>query len=140
MADRKWEHFPHSADIGIRGRGDTVSEAFQNAALAMTAVIADPAVITAKEPVDIHCEAPDLELLLVDWLNALVFEMATRGMLFSRFDVSIEAGRLSGQAFGEAVDRARHHPVVEIKGATMTALRVAEDTDGTYVAECVVDV
>lgn len=140
MAGPRWEHFPHGADIGIRGRGDTAEQAFANVALAMTAVITDPADVRAQEAVDIRCAAPDLELLLVDWLNALVFEMATRGMLFSRFEVKIEDGDLSARATGEAVDRARHRPAVEIKGATMTALRVAKEPDGGTVAECVVDV
>ncbi len=60
--------------------------------------------------VAIECEAEDDEVLLVDWLNTLVFEMATRLMLFSQFTVHIEDGRLQGQAVGEAVDVARHRP------------------------------
>jgi tRNA nucleotidyltransferase (CCA-adding enzyme) len=78
--------------------------------------------------------------LLVDWLNALVFEMATRRMLFSRFEVEIGAGRLRALAWGEAVDVERHKPAVEVKGATYTSLRVAQEADGTWVAQCVVDV
>ncbi len=134
-----FEHFPHGADIGVRGRGETLAEAFANAAMAMTAVIADPAAVRAEEAVDIACEAPDVELLLVDWLNALVYEMATRRMLFSRFEVAIEGERLTARAFGETVDPARHRPAVEVKGATMTALSVRRDGDG-FTAECVVDV
>ncbi len=63
------------------------SEAFEQAALALTAVVADPARVGANSAIEIRCEAPDDELLLADWLNALVYEMATRGMLFGRFDV-----------------------------------------------------
>jgi len=73
----------------------------------------------------------------VDWLNALVFEMATRRMLFSQFTVHIEDGRRQGQAVGEAVDMARHRPTVEIKGAE---LHGGEDPDGCRRAQCVVDV
>ena len=66
--------------------------------------------------------------------------MATRRMLFGRFVVRIENGRLHGLAWGEPVDVARHEPAVEAKGATLTALQVAQRSDGTWVAQCVVDV
>jgi SHS2 domain-containing protein len=60
-------------------------------------------------------------------------------MLFSRFAVAFRGSRLTGQAWGEPVDAARHHPAVEVKGATYTQLRVAREGDG-WVAQTVVDV
>ena len=83
---------------------------------------------------------PDPEILLADWLNALVFEMATRRMLFSRFDVQIEHGRLTASAHGERVDVARHQPAAEVKGATLSELEVACDAEGNWHAQCIVDV
>jgi len=35
---------------------------------------------------------------------------------------------------------ARHQPTVEVKGATYTELKVAQDALGQWVAQCVVDV
>jgi protein archease len=134
-----WEHFSHEADIGVRGFGATKGEAFEQAALAMTAVITDPAMVHPCEAVAIECEAPDDELLFAEWLNKLVYEMATRKMLFSRFAVRFEGARLKAQAWGERTDVARHHPAVEIKGATYTALRVARHNSG-WIAQTVVDV
>lgn len=136
----RWEHFPHEADMGIRGIGRTRDEAFEQAALAMTAVITDPAQVKAAEMVEITRQAPDDELLLVDWLNALVYEMATRKLLFSRFEVHVKDHVLTARAFGEPMDTAKHHMAVEIKGATYTALRVAQESNGEWVAQCVVDV
>ncbi len=135
-----WEHFPHEADIGVRGVGATLEQAFEQAALALTAVITDPDTVAPNEVIDLSCEAPDVELLLVDWLNMLVYEMATRNMLFSRFDVRLEEERLSAQVWGEALDASRHHPAVEVKGATYTALKVSHQPDGSWLAQCVVDV
>ncbi|HEV56722.1 MAG TPA: archease [Phycisphaerales bacterium] len=135
-----WEHFEHEADIGVRGTGETAAAAFEQAALAMTAVIADPESVSAREPVSVHCEAPDLELLLVDWLNALVYEMATRHWLFARFEVAIDGQRLHARAWGEPLNLARHEPAVEIKGATYTMLAVRQQSDGQWLAQCVVDV
>jgi len=135
-----WEHFEHDADIGVRGVGGDPATAFEQAAIAMTAVIADPADVRPLHRVRFDCSAPDLELLLVDFLNGVVFEMATRKMLFSRFDVGIEDATLRATAYGEAVDVGRHQPAAEIKGATLTALDVHGREDGTWVAQCVVDV
>ncbi len=73
-----WEHFAHGADIGVRGRGDTRDDAFAGAALASTAVVTDPERVAARLAVAIRCTAPDEEILLVAWLNAVIYEMATR--------------------------------------------------------------
>lgn len=140
MAQTHWEHFAHEADVGIRGFGRSPAEAFEQAALAMTAAITDPATVTPTEEVAIACAAPDLEMLLTDWLNALIYEMATRHMLFGRFAVEIADGRLEGRAWGEPLSIGKHAPSVELKGATYTSLRVAEERDGLWSAECVVDV
>ena len=125
--------------MGVRGFGSTEAEAFEQAALAMTAVVTDVGAIAAREVVAIECESPDRELLFADWLNSLIYEMSTRKMLFGRFSVRLEGTRLHAQAWGERVDRARHHPAVEIKGATYTTLRVARERD-QWVAQTVVDV
>jgi tRNA nucleotidyltransferase (CCA-adding enzyme) len=135
-----WEHFIHDADIGVRGVGASKAEAFEQAALAMTAVITDPEKVAPNEAVEISCEAADDELLFADWLNALVYEMATRKMLFSRFDVRLDGRRLRATAWGERIDVARHEPAVEVKGATYTNLQVKRDENGMWVAQCVVDV
>jgi tRNA nucleotidyltransferase (CCA-adding enzyme) len=136
----RWEHFEHGADIGVRGFGATEAQAFEQAALAMTAVITDPAGVAARDVVEIACEAGDHELLFARWLNALVYEMAVRHLLFARYEVAIDDGRLRARAFGEPVDVARHRPAVEVKGATYTALRVARTDDGGWLAQTVVDV
>jgi SHS2 domain-containing protein len=136
----RWEHFEHKADIGVRGIGCTIAEAFEQTALAMTAVITDPARIRHSLTLEIECQERDQELLLVDWLNALVYEMTTRKVLLNRFEVTIYDGILSAKVCGESVDITRHEPVVEIKGATYTELEVRQLQDGTWRAQCVVDV
>jgi len=135
-----WEHFDHQADIGIRGFGHTPAEAFEQAALAMMAVICDPVTVRNEHNIEVTCHGKDLELLLVDWLHALVDEMATRRMLFARFKVKISDEGLASVVQGEEVDVARHHPAVEIKGATFTMLKVAQDASGQWVAQTIVDV
>ena len=138
--DGRWEHFAHGADIGVRGIGATKEAAFEQAALALTAVVTDLDAVRADTAVQIECEAPGDDHLFVDWLNALVYEMATRRMLFASFAVTIEGTHLRATARGETVDRVKHEPAVEIKGATYTSLRVERGGDGAWLAQCVVDV
>jgi SHS2 domain-containing protein len=140
MIEPRAELFPHGADVGVRGIGPTRAVAFEQAALALTMAVTDPEGVASEEAVEIACQAPDDAFLLLDWLNALIYEMAIRHVLFGRFAVSIEDHRLLGQAWGEPVDRARHMPAVEPKGATLTALKVEMRGDGAWIAQCIVDV
>ncbi|MBZ5523221.1 MAG: archease [Acidobacteriia bacterium] len=139
-SQRRWEHFEHMADIGVRGIGASREAAFEEAALAMCAVITDPALVRPETSFEVECHAGEDEFLLVDWLNALICEMSAHRMIFSRFAVTISDGHLHGRAWGEAADPARHHPAVEVKGATLTELKVARNAAGTWTAQCVVDV
>ena len=140
MNTPRWEHFSHGADIGVRGFGPTVGEAFEQGALALTAAVADLASVAPVERVNVKCDAPDLELLFVSWLNAVIYEMAVRGMLFSKFRVAVSGDSLTGTLAGEKVDPDRHGVAVEAKGATVTTLKVACGHDGEWVAQCIVDV
>lgn len=135
-----WTHFEHRADMGVAGYGSSPAQAFEQAALALTAIICDPATVHPAQAIPIQCEEADLELLFVDWLNALIYEMAVRHLLFSRFHVEIAGAVLRAEAWGEPIDPERHQPAVEIKGATYTALAVQQENDGHWVARCVVDV
>jgi len=136
----RWQHFAHDADIGVRGMGRSAAEAFEQAALALTAVVTDPGAVGLGERVEIACAAGDPEALLFDWLNAIVFEMATRGLVFGRYEVDLHGDRLDAVAWGEPVSVEKHHPAVEVKGATYTGLHVRRDGVGAWIAECVVDV
>lgn len=135
-----WRHFPHQADVGLSGFGPTLEDAFEQTALAMTAVVTEPAAVQPTNAVTVECTAPDIELLLIEWLNALIYEMATRNMLFGSFDVHIDGTRLDATARGEEISAERHEPAVELKGATYTALSVRQGDDGLWTTTCVVDV
>jgi SHS2 domain-containing protein len=135
----KWEHFPHSADIGIRGLGESKNLAFVYAAKALTSVITDLELIRPETSVEVSCSEPEDEYLFYDFINAIVYEMDTKDMIFSEFEVVIKENELKGILRGEKFDRDKHHPRVEIKGATLTELKV-EENNGQWVAQCVVDV
>jgi len=140
MTEEQAVQFPHGADIGVRGTGATRAAAFAQAAAALAASVVEPETVSPTEVVAITCVAPDDRLLLCDWLNAVIYEMAVRRMVFRRFEVSLQGQSLEGRAWGEAIDPMRHAPAVEPKGATMSGLKVEQARDGTWVAECIVDV
>lgn len=137
---RRWEHFEHMADIGVRGIGPSRQVAFEEAALALSAVITDPALVQPQTVFEFERQASDDALLLVDWLNALIAAMSEHRMIFGKFEVSIADHHLHGYAWGENVDPLRHHPAVEVKGATLTELKVDRNDHGVWSAQCVVDV
>jgi SHS2 domain-containing protein len=136
----RWEHFRHSADMGIRGFGADKAEAFEQAALALAAVIVQPGTVEPRHCIAIHCAPADDDFLFMDWINALIYEMATRHMLFCRFKVNLGEHGLDARVWGEKVNVERHRPAVEPKGATFTELAVRPAADNEWLAQCVVDV
>lgn len=139
MAVNKWELFAHDADMGVRGYGPTLEIAFTMGATALTAILTHPDQVHPITEIKIVCEAPDIELLFVDWLNAIIYEMETRNMLFSAYKVQINNCKLTAIIIGETIDRNRHQPAVDVKGATYTALKVQQE-NGIWLAQCVIDV
>ncbi len=134
-----YETFEHEADIGIRGFGRTLEEAFAHTAAAMYSVIVDLGRVEPNESRSVSASADDREQLLVEWLNALLAISDIERMVFSKFEVRIEAKALAGTAWGEPLDRSKHRPNVEVKGATYHLLSVRREK-GRFVAQCVVDV
>lgn len=133
------ETFEHEADIGVRGLGGSVEEAFAGAAAALYSVMVDLSQVETRIEKQVIAEAGDREQLLVEWLNALLAISDIERMVFSRFAVRIEGVRLEGSAWGEPLDQVKHRPNVEVKGATYHMLSVHE-REGEVIAQCVVDV
>lgn len=142
-----YAYFEHDADMGIIGRGTLIEEAFEHAAAAMFAMMADPAQIRPQASVAIEFEEADAELALVTWLNLLLGQARSRALIFGRFRLrrdgappkgTSSGARWSGTAEGEpwrdGLERG-----VEVKGATLTSLAVTEN-NGIWEARCVVDV
>ncbi|MBN1972882.1 MAG: archease [Sedimentisphaerales bacterium] len=136
---KNWEHYSHTADMGIRGYGASMEEAFAAAAVAMVAINVDPEKIQQEQKVKITCSEQDRELLFIAWLSNLLYEMATRKMFFSKFEVEIKDGKLTGCAWGEKMDLKKHKPVVEIKGISYSDLKVTQE-NGKWTAQCIVDI
>jgi SHS2 domain-containing protein len=140
MISKRWEHYPHQADVGVRGVGATRGEAFEQASMALTAVVADLEAVRPIDPLEITCKADDDEMLLVEWLSRLIYEMSTRRMLFSRFDIFVGEKHLKARIWGEPIDANKHSLAVEVKAVTYYDLAVRQMPDGSWKAQCVLDV
>ncbi|WP_449463210.1 archease [Tardisphaera miroshnichenkoae] len=135
----KYEVYPHTADAGVRGIGDTVSEAFEGAAMATFSIMADIEKVKPETAISIELSAESLEDLLVKWLNELISLSSLKGIVFSRFEVEVDEkeASLKGRAWGQSM---KDVPLQEeVKAATYADLKV-EKSNGQWVAQCIVDV
>ncbi len=142
-----YEFFEHKADIGIRGTGRTLEEAFEEAAKAMFNVMFDISKVGKNLEIEIRCDAPNLEELFIEWLNALLAERDINDAVFAHFKVEkleqLDDGRwvLEAKAYGERFDAEKHKPEVEVKAATYSQLRVYfNEEEQKWIAQCVLDV
>jgi tRNA nucleotidyltransferase (CCA-adding enzyme) len=136
-----YEHFEHPADVGIRGIGRTLDQAFEEGAKAMFAVMCNIKKVKPAVPIKIVRSAQGVEELFVEWLNALLAEKDIQGLVFSKFEVRLdmEKNRLTGTAWGEPFDAQKHEADLEVKAATLSQLKVAKDK-GKWIAQCIIDV
>ncbi len=135
-----WEHFNKQTHMGIRGIGATPEKAFEQAARALTAFITDLECVEPKETITISCQAPDRGLLLVDWLNAVVYKMLVNHMVFCEFEIQLSGHCLNAVVRGERLDRSKHHPAVRVKGVNYKDLSVTKDPAGYWVSQCGIDI
>ena len=135
----------HEADMGVYGEGNSYQEAFSEGAMAMYDVMTDIAKVEPKEEHPITCEADSLELLFVEWLNALVFLTDVESMFFKKFDITHldkdEQGKyqLKAKVWGEKINTDKHELKVEVKAATYFGLECKQEGD-VFKCQCVLDI
>jgi len=138
-----FEYREHTGEAWIVGLGKTLEEAFAEGAKALFHLMVDLDEIEAREALTIRARSDEIEKLFVEWLNALIVEKDARGLIFSRFEVSIQKTdggyELYGEAWGEPFDPVKHEGRVDVKAATYAGLK-CEKTQAGYRIECVVDI
>ena len=121
-----YELIDHTADVGVKAYGKTLSEAFEHAAKGMFDIITDNSEIENTGQCDIRLEAPDLEQLLVDWLSELLFLNSANNLVFGFFKVDLDEKKksLNAKVFGEKFNLSKHKIGTEIKAVTYHMLEV----------------
>ena len=142
----KFETFEHEADIGIRGYGKTLSEAFSNILKALATLLTekkDWKDFDLKKNYLIEIEAEFLDELLVIFINKILSLFYLEKILFLEFKGKIEEKKgkyiLKGEILGEKYLPENFGYGVEVKGATFTMAEVKKEKD-LWIAQCVVDV
>jgi SHS2 domain-containing protein len=140
MPAKRYEQFSHTADIGVRVYGRTLKDLFDNAAFAMFDIIADLEGLKGDIVQDIELTAPNHEELLIAWLDELLYNFYTKGVIFYRFDIDELSGDvIKAKAFGRNVSDNRNRLKTEIKAATYYNLKIRK-LDDYYQVDIVFDV
>ena len=135
-----YEFFDHGGDIGVALRSGTLRGLFEEASSAFTDSISAVAGIEPKRPEEVDVDAPELDLLLVDFLTELLYRFDTRGWLTRAAEVELHekdgGWSLQGTLRGERFDPARHAVHRSIKAVTYQSLHVHE-AEGIWTAQVV---
>jgi SHS2 domain-containing protein len=138
LAARSVGYFDHDADIGIIGRGATAEAAMEQAAAALFGIVVDIASVRPLKRLEFTFEESDVEFALVTWLNRLLAESRSEGLVPGSFRLGRTGSTWRGECWGEPW-RPGLERGVEVKGATLTMLAI-EHLGGGWEARCVVDV
>jgi len=128
---KAFEIIDHTADIGIIAYGTDVKELFSNAALALFSLITEPESVEEKLHLDLEVSSEDIDSLLVEWLNELIYLFDAKHILFSRFDIkSLTHNELKATCYGEGFDPMKHKIKMGVKAATYHMLKLDKNGDG----------
>ena len=137
---KRYEQFPHTADIGIRVFGKDLKELFENAAFGMFDVIADLEGIKTPIEETIEANGETAEELLVAWLDELLYRFCTKEIIFSKFRITdLSENTLKAKVFGRPVASNRNRLKVEVKAITYSGLNIKKGKAG-YQVEIIFDV
>ena len=125
MKMKRFKLIEHTADVGLVAYGETLAEAFASAAYGMFSIIAELDAVQETEFRRVEISEDDLEGLLFEWLNSLIYFFDVEMLLFKRFDIiNLEGCRLEAMCCGEKYDPSRHCLKTGVKSATYHMLKV----------------
>ena len=140
----KFEFLEHTADVYIRAHGKTMEEAYENAALAMFETITDTDQVAQSEADSIEVEAEDQYALLYNWIEALLVNSETKGMLYSKFQINswketAENFKIKAKIWGEKFDPQKHPQKVAVKAVTYHRMVIIREMD-SVILELILDI
>ena len=140
----KFEFLEHTADILIAAHGQTLEEAFENAALAMFEVMTDTTKINPTQEDTVEVEAEDEYALLYSWLESLLVKFEVNGMLYSKFKIASledapEGFKLKANVWGEKYTAEKHPQKVAVKAVTYHRMEIIKEI-GKITLEFILDI
>ncbi len=133
----------HMTDAVIEAYGETLEEAFENAAKGLNDTMVDLKTVRPNKDIKITAQGHDLYSLLFDWLDKIMLLLVADGIVMSEFSVKIRHNNndgysLTGIAKGEKLDLDRHRYKVEIKAVTYHEMEIRQD-NGKITARFLLD-
>ncbi len=130
-----------TADVAFEAYGKDLNELFANSALAMFEVMVNTQQIEPKVERKVEVKANDLEGLLFEWLNELLFYYGSENLAFSKFEVEVDENelKLKAKCFGEEINPEKHETKTEVKAATYHNLEIKKD-DNRWKARVILDI
>jgi SHS2 domain-containing protein len=123
-----------TADVGIEAWGETVAEAFTNAAEGLGSLLADRDTLSGEFTRPVSASADDRTSLLVNFLNEIIFLEETEDFLtFEVQSMTIDGNTLSARISGDSYKPSQHSRNMGIKAATYHGLVIEENADGVRV-------
>jgi SHS2 domain-containing protein len=143
--EEKFEFLEHTADVYVRAYGNSIREAYENAALAMFETITKTKKVTQTEKETITAEAEDLYALLYSWLETLLVNSETKGMLYSKFQIinwteTDDSFKITAHVWGEKFQSEKHFQKVAVKAVTYHRMAVMHEKEGKVVLEFILDI
>jgi len=126
-----FEIIDHTADVAIAAYGADMKAAFANAALGMFSIMTDIKKVNETVVRDVEVTADEIKVLLVSWLNELLFICEVEKILFKRFDIlELDEDKIIARCYGEKIDPKRHSIKTEIKAATYHMTQIEDKPGG----------
>jgi SHS2 domain-containing protein len=137
---KPFEIIEHTADIGIVAYGADIKQVFTNAALGLFNLMADLDNLKEEVKREVEISAEDIEVLLIEWLNELIYISEVEHIIFNRFEIKeLSNTQLKAACFGEKIKSGQHRLKREIKAATYHMLKLNKE-DGHYKVQIIFDI
>jgi SHS2 domain-containing protein len=134
------ETFEHTADLGLRIRAADLDTLFAEAGQALfETIVPDLGSVRLERSVPVEIAGAERDYLLFDWLKELLYRFDAEHLLLAKFEAHVAHKGLTGSAWGEPLDPARHILEHEVKAITYHGLRVEQRPEG-WLAEVIVDI
>lgn len=134
------EYIDHTADVGIRVRADTATDAFAAAAESMFDIMLNREAVSEAHTWQVSADAEGWEDLLVAFLEELLYRYEMQREVPRHVHIhDLTPQHITAQTRGDYLDPARHEPDVQIKAVTYHQLRAAE-RDGRFEVSVIFDI
>jgi SHS2 domain-containing protein len=138
--NKGFEVIDHTADVGIIAYGLDTKELFSNAALALFSLITELESIENKFHLDLEVSSKDIDSLLIEWLNELIYLFDVKHILFNHFDIKrLTHEGLQATCYGENFSAMKHKIKTGVKAATYHMLTIDRSDDG-FKTQVILDV